>query len=92
MPGRRTLGTLCSVSVGQVGAANDRWHRALSAINPDGLAADLDAGPNNLVVRFLSSWCVSAGRYSLARVQNPIAPHAVMAYSGITFFQSSGAT
>jgi hypothetical protein len=75
-----------------MGTADDRWHRALRVINPDGLAADLDAGPNNLVVRFLSSWCVSAGRYSLARVQNPIAPHAATAYSAITFFQTNGAT
>ena len=40
MPGRRTLGTLCSVSVGQVGAANDRWHRALRAIDPNQFVAD----------------------------------------------------
>jgi len=35
---------------------------------------------------------VSAGRYSLARVQNPIAPHAVTDYLAITFFQTNGAT
>ena len=80
MPGRRTLGKLCSVSVGQVGAANDRWHRALRAIDPNQFVADAGElggiicrqssnlrpfGPTSLLARKLNANVVKDGAADL---------------------------